>query len=692
MATKHDIEAIINAYREAEYTIIGLLKDVAVEAVGTRDWYEKQATTLRQLMEKARAVLAEAEPSQADLEAVLTHGWAEGWNEVAKGTEPLTAPVLSAPAMTAVAVEQSAAFTAAGLSVLRATQDAFREIGRVAVGGMVASGMDRNKALQDILNNFAANGITTFRDRANRKWGLDTYGEMVLRTGVNRAQNDGRLQGYQTAGVTLLHVSQHRGADDHCLPYQNRILSTDGLAGERTVTNAVTGKEMTVYVTATLEDAVAGGLLHVNCRHTLTAFTPGVELPDDVEATLEDFHVEQRQRQIERNIRNWRRMEAAATDDDRAAFCRRKVRQWQGEARANVKANPWIQRRYDRERLWKAQAGQGRKIERFTPRTGTKIETKVKLKKYRLTPSSKQAYISGAITDAPEMDLLAALRAAGQVEELDARAQRLAKKTLQPADEVYIYATRLAEERFPGATGQVFGAAPLPSVQAAREAVKKYSSDSSLPGKPEILEDLTLATTDEEAALAASKRWVTKPAKAPNEYKRPLRDYSDEDLFEEINQALRASGGMTAHKDGYVEAMDRAFEIAPRNPQRMTLHRGTSERQFIGNCVDGTVTTNPASWRGRTFVENAYMSTSIGERPAFSGNIVMHLEVDPGAKMAYIGPADIDKPNVSISKFGHELEVVLQRGTEFIVKSVELEQVDGNNVTHVYAKVIRQRF
>lgn len=362
MATKHDIEAILNAYREAEYTIIELLKDVAVEATGTRDWYEKQATTLRQLMEKARTVLAEAEPSQADLEAVLTHGWAEGWNEVAKGTEPLTAPVLSAPAMTAVAVEQSAAFTAAGLSVLRATQDAFREIGRVAVGGMVASGMDRNKALQDILNNFAANGITTFRDRANRKWGLDTYGEMVLRTGVNRAQNDGRLQGYQAAGVTLLHVSQHRGADDHCLPYQNRILSTDGLAGDRTVTNAVTGKEMTVYVTATLEDAVAGGLLHVNCRHTLTAFTPGVELPDDVEATIEDFYVEQRQRQIERNIRNWRRMEAAATDDDRAAFCRRKVRQWQGEARANVRANPWIQRRYDREKLWKARAGKGRKI------------------------------------------------------------------------------------------------------------------------------------------------------------------------------------------------------------------------------------------------------------------------------------------------------------------------------------------
>lgn len=141
MATKQDIEYLLEGYRQAELTIIELLKEISIEAVGTRDWYQQQATALRQLMEKARAVLAAAEPSQEDLERVLANGWVDGVAETAAGQ------FVPAPAMTAVAVEQGAAFTSAGLNVLRATEDAFRDIARVAVGGMVASGADRNLSL-----------------------------------------------------------------------------------------------------------------------------------------------------------------------------------------------------------------------------------------------------------------------------------------------------------------------------------------------------------------------------------------------------------------------------------------------------------------------------------------------------------------------------------------------------------------
>lgn len=657
MATKQDVQNLIEGYRQAELTIIELLREIAVEAAGTRDWYQGQARALRELLAEARAVLAQAEPSQADLEEVLNKGWADGWGETAPG-QP--APTINTAAMTAVATEQSAAFTAAGFSILRQTQDAFREVARVAVSGQIASGADRNRALQNILNDFAANGITAYRDSAGRKWGIDTYGEMVLRTGVNRAQNDGRLRGYQASGVSLVHCSQHRGADDHCLPFQNRILSTDGAAGDRVVVSPITGEEVTVHVAATLADAMAHGLLHVNavlggdqslgtfggsvsgskgtysgpaitirtaqghevtvsphhpvmtgrgwigakfvregdyvfstgearsstslagfgasdldnmpasvedefdalvsrlpvmstpatghnfdddrqflegevdvvmpddmllfvpdpqvcketgetvfdgadvsgfgvagdrclnsngrvvlpppifrtltnsdtaglepapngrirgieywgeflggptglihlhnevsakmdvfaqgdservefapycrvgdsqnpgtvalavpggvkaeqvvavdvvefsgyaydfqtgsgvyavgsilmhnCRHTLTAYTPGLPLPDDVNATEEDFHVEQRQRQIERHIRSWKRAEAASMDEGRAAYCRRKVRQWQGAQRDHIKANPWLVRRYDRERLWSGDASKGRKV------------------------------------------------------------------------------------------------------------------------------------------------------------------------------------------------------------------------------------------------------------------------------------------------------------------------------------------
>ena len=134
------------------------------------------------------------------------------------------------------------------------------------------------------------------------------------------------------------------------------------MAGDRTVTDRATGEPTTVYVTATFEDAVAQGLLHVNCRHTLTAYTPGVELPDDVDATEEDFFTEQQQRHNERMIRQWKRREAAAMDDRAREDAKKRVRFWQARQRQHLKNNPWLVRRYDREKVWAAQAGRGRRI------------------------------------------------------------------------------------------------------------------------------------------------------------------------------------------------------------------------------------------------------------------------------------------------------------------------------------------
>ena len=190
-------------------------------------------------------------------------------------------------------------------------------------------------------------------DNKGGRWGIDTYAEMMLRTGVNRAQNEGRIRGYDAHGVELVHCSQHIGADAHCQPFQNKILAVKGEAGSRRMVDSATGRETTVHVYATLRDAVQRGLLHVNCRHTLTAYTPGVPLPDDIATGDEEYLAEQEQRHNERMIRQWKRMEAAAMTPERVKEARRRVVMWQARQRELVGKHEWMVRRYDRERLWK---------------------------------------------------------------------------------------------------------------------------------------------------------------------------------------------------------------------------------------------------------------------------------------------------------------------------------------------------
>ena len=56
-----------------------------------------------------------------------------------------------------------------------------------------------------------------------------------------------------------------------CLPWEGRVLAATG-AGTFTENGVV------FDVAATIQEAIAAGLFHPNCRHTLVAYRPGVTL------------------------------------------------------------------------------------------------------------------------------------------------------------------------------------------------------------------------------------------------------------------------------------------------------------------------------------------------------------------------------------------------------------------------------
>lgn len=349
LTTREQIEALLGAYRAAELAILGMLADAA-GAAGTEAWFRGQHRQLERLIRRAERLLEAAHPTEGQIQAVLANGHAEG---VTAATPAGAAPAaVSAPAVGATVAEVQGALESAGAMILRETRDIYRRIAQQAAAAQITSGADNRRMLQRVIDEYANRGITGFRDRSGRRWSIDTYAEMTLRTAVNRAQNQGRIDGYRAHGVNLIKTSQHIGAHPWCIPWQNKVLALDGVAGSRTVMNNLTGREVVVEVAGTLQEAIAAGYHHTNCRHTDTAFVPWLEGEDDIQTGEEEYRAEQRQREIERHIRQWKRRRAGSFDERSNTLSEFKIRVWQEEQREHLKKYPWLTRRYDREKLW----------------------------------------------------------------------------------------------------------------------------------------------------------------------------------------------------------------------------------------------------------------------------------------------------------------------------------------------------
>ncbi|MFD6968372.1 phage minor capsid protein [Streptomyces sp. NPDC059949] len=92
-----------------------------------------------------------------------------------------------------------------------------------------------------------------------------------------------------------------------------------------------------------------------NCRHSLGLYLPGVTTRPPQHPTPGTTYADtQRQREIERHIRRWKRAEAAAMDETARAKAAAKVRDWQKAAREHVAAHDAIVRKPAREQIGRA--------------------------------------------------------------------------------------------------------------------------------------------------------------------------------------------------------------------------------------------------------------------------------------------------------------------------------------------------
>ncbi|MFF9197332.1 phage minor capsid protein [Streptomyces sp. NPDC014779] len=350
-------------YRDAEAALLERLAAALEADIESPRWAELKLASIGNLRVAVEAV---AEALQTDTDGAVRRALVTAYNRgrqaavaelgvldigrelVARDTVP------NAPAVDRLAASMAEDTRPLYVRITRAVVDIYRRIVGRASGTQLLTGMTRRQASQRALDEFASRGITGFVDSAGRRWDMASYAEMAVRSVTARAAVEGHIDALAEIRVGLVIVSDAPLECERCRPWEGEVLTLGGASGPHTVREPRADGRGTVavHVAGSLVEARAAGLFHPNCRHSLGAYLPGITTrPPHHPTPGTSYEDTQRQRAIERHIRRWKRVEAAAMDEQARRRAGTYVRKWQAAQRAHVAAHPHLRRKPAREQI-----------------------------------------------------------------------------------------------------------------------------------------------------------------------------------------------------------------------------------------------------------------------------------------------------------------------------------------------------
>ncbi|RTE47899.1 phage minor capsid protein [Actinobaculum sp. 352] len=343
------IEKIVESVRSGEGS-------TAWDVTKLADIARLRATLERILSDNWDHVLAEA---QAVLDQAAAEGQSAANIDLTRADPNSRLTPMAGNGLTMIALDTLRHLTTLPTFILRDTLDAYHAIMSAPVAELALGTATKSEAMEHALAEFTRRGIRSFRDRSGRRWTIDAYTEMAVRTGAARAQRYGYQAQLMAAGYDLVQVSGHGYSCDKCTPWEGTILSLTGQtpSGTHTMDNPL-GGTATVTVAGTMEHAKQAGLFHPNCGHTFTLHIPGVSKPVTPHRDHATYEASQRQRELERRIRA-EKLSLAGT----GKRTNRRIRRWQSEIRALLDDYPKLARQSDREQVRRP----GRAYERRRP-------------------------------------------------------------------------------------------------------------------------------------------------------------------------------------------------------------------------------------------------------------------------------------------------------------------------------------
>ncbi|MCL6734387.1 phage minor capsid protein [Streptomyces neyagawaensis] len=354
--------AVADLYEAAEGVLLQKVRQALAAGIDSPAWVELKLAAVGNLQAAIDEVLAAlqtdasgaihealVEAYQRGQQAAVAELGALGVGQTAAAATALpTAPVVDR--LAAAVINDTGPVH---LRILRTTMDAYRDVVARAAAAPVLGVQTRRQAAQSALDAFANRGVTGFVDRSGRAWDMRSYVEMAMRSAVGRAAVEAHSDRLGVAGVELVLVSQAPEECELCRPWERKILARTGAPGKREVQvehATQDGEMVTVKVAGSLPEARAAGLMHPNCRHTVSAYLPGASRIPPVQASRGTYEDTQQQRYLERQVRKWQRREKTALTEQEAKAARARARGYQARIRELV-ADTGLPRKGHRERL-----------------------------------------------------------------------------------------------------------------------------------------------------------------------------------------------------------------------------------------------------------------------------------------------------------------------------------------------------
>lgn len=240
-------------------------------------------------------------------------------------------------------------FRTAETAALRMTDDIYKKIVYRAEIAQASGLLTMEQAVDQAAREFLERGITCIQYADGRRVNIASYAEMALRTASLRSRLRGDAALRKELGVDTVVVSQYGACSDTCLPWQGRVYLDDVWGEQPKETAAGRGLSRNGRWYPLLSVAVDAGLFHPNCRHGLSTWYEGIsKLPPLMDATAirRTAALESHQRELERKVRKYKRLEAGALDPANEKKYRTKRMAAQKELREHIDANSDTLRRY----------------------------------------------------------------------------------------------------------------------------------------------------------------------------------------------------------------------------------------------------------------------------------------------------------------------------------------------------------
>jgi hypothetical protein len=351
-------------YADAEDRLLAITARQLAADYDAPGWAQRKLGAIQQLRRSAQAVVDElGRAVELEVFDVVAEAYNRGHRAAVAelGALPDEARRLvdeitpNAQAVDRLAQESVDLVTATHRGILRAVMDAYREaVARVTSTPLLGTGT-RRQATQDAMRQFADRGISGCTDRAGRRWQLTSYAETAVRTSTARAAVEAHTRTLTESGLDYVIASDTPRECPLCRPWEGKLLGIGGPDCRRTVEleHAIEdGRMLRVVVQGNLDEARRAGFQQPNCRHSVSAYIPGVtSLIPPMRSDGTSYEAGQRQRAIERNIRKHKKRAAAATTPEAQRAAEAKVRTWQSAMREHLSEHPQLRRNRTREQL-----------------------------------------------------------------------------------------------------------------------------------------------------------------------------------------------------------------------------------------------------------------------------------------------------------------------------------------------------